>query len=287
MGEFHKISGKYLPLYLRIFNSIITIKTMPIFSERPLRDVRPNKKYRAWIIAALVIGALSVILETSSTFQECIHDTKNKEGEYAAQKGIAKVAKIYSIRRDCVGAFIHKNGEAIAALFTVVLAFSTIGLWSSTRQLWEVTRIAAEHVRVSERAHIYGGLGGQLIDYSSLDGPQIFANLNNLGKTPAFIVRIAVAVRPYDDLPEEPYYPPGITPGFVLGENEKRFPAHAACAWWGWREGSVFYGRIWFTDVVDRKTQRYSSFILDIDSGYTAVIDRPRYWDIGEEKSAS
>jgi hypothetical protein len=177
------------------------------------------------------------------------------------------------------------KADSYIALFTFVLAVGTLALWWSTRRLWEVTRVAADHVKFSERAHIYGGWGGELIDYSSLDGPWIFANLNNLGKTPAFIMRIAVAIRGRDDLPEEPYYPPGITPGFVLGENEKKFPVHAAHAWWGWRKGCVFYGRIWFTDVFDRKIQRYSSFILDIDSGYTAVMDRPRYWDIGEEKA--
>jgi hypothetical protein len=120
-----------------------------------------------------------------------------------------------------------------------------------------------------------------------VDGPWIFANLNNYGKTSAFITRIAVAVRPRDTLPEEPQYPEGIRPGFVLGPNEPRFPAPAARTWWGWREGCVFYGRIWFTDIFDDTQQRYSSFILDIDSGLTAVMDRPRYWDVGEEKGAA
>jgi hypothetical protein len=258
-----------------------------IFLNGDCGMLNPIKKYSAWIVVALVFVAPSLILESSSTFQQCIHTTKNKEGEYATQKGVAKIAKIYSIRRDCLGLFLHKNGEAITAAFTVILALSTIALWWSTRKLWEVTRISAEHVRIAERAHIYGGWGGELIDYSTLDGPWIFANLNNLGKTPAFIVRIAVAIRRHEDLPEEPDYPPGIAPGFVLGENEKMFPAQGARAWWGWRKGCVFYGRVWFTDVFDRKIQRYSSFILDIDSGYTAVMDRPRYWHIGEEKNAS
>jgi hypothetical protein len=112
------------------------------------------KKYRAWIIAALVLGASSLILESSSTFQECIHNTKNKEGEYAAQKGVAKIAKIYSIRRDCIGLFLHKNGEAITALFTVVLAFSTIALWLSTRELWRVTDKTLEHSEDTARKQL-------------------------------------------------------------------------------------------------------------------------------------
>jgi hypothetical protein len=95
-----------------------------------------------------------LILESSSTFQECIHNTKNKEGEYAAQKGVAKIAKIYSIRRDCIGLFLHKNGEAITALFTVVLAFSTIALWLSTRELWRVTDKTLEHSEDTARKQL-------------------------------------------------------------------------------------------------------------------------------------
>ncbi len=114
----------------------------------------PIKKYRAWIIAALVFGALSLFLEGSRTFQQCIHDTKNKEGKYATQKGVAKIAKIYSIRRDCIGVFIHNNGEAITAFFTVVLAFSTIGLWLSTRELWRVTDKTLKHSEDTARKQL-------------------------------------------------------------------------------------------------------------------------------------
>lgn len=93
-----------------------------------------------------------------------MHDTKNKEGEYATQEGVAKIAKIYSIRRDCIGTFIHKNGEAITALFTVVLAISTIGLWSSTRNLWSATVDAANRqekdTEILQRAYLSVEPGG-------------------------------------------------------------------------------------------------------------------------------
>jgi hypothetical protein len=72
----------------------------------------------------------------------------------------------------------------------------------------------------------------------------------------------------------------------MIGPNSALM-AHRVRAWWGWREKCAFYGRIWFTDIFDKKVQRYSSFILDIDDGFTAVMDRPRYWNIGEENSAS
>jgi hypothetical protein len=149
----------------------------------------PIKKYRAWIIAALVLAASSVIIEGSSTFQQCMHDTKNKEGEYATQEGVAKIAKIYSIRRDCIGTFIHKNGEAITALFTVVLAISTIGLWSSTRNLWSATVDAANRqekdTEILQRAYLSVEPGGihRFLDNSERFSCEVV--IHNAGNLPA------------------------------------------------------------------------------------------------------
>jgi hypothetical protein len=112
------------------------------------------KKYRAWIFVALVIGASFLIVEGSKTFQECIDSTKNKEGEYGTRKGIAKITKIYSIRRDCLGVFLHENGEAITAAFTIVLALSTIALWLSTRELWRVTDETLKHSEDTSRKQL-------------------------------------------------------------------------------------------------------------------------------------
>jgi hypothetical protein len=138
---------------------------------------------------------------------------------------------------------------------------------------------SANHLRAAERAHIFGGIGGHMIlDVESVDGPYVFANLNNLGKTPGFVTRIAVAVRPLAGLPEEPEYPEGIKPGFMLGPNETRFPAPAANAWNGGLGRRVFYGRIWYEDMFDRSTQHFSSFALDLDTGY-GILDRPKYWE--------
>jgi hypothetical protein len=50
--------------------------------------------------------------------------------------------------------------ERVTALFTAVLAVSTIGLWLSTRKLWRVTRIAAEHIPHVGRAYVSGGATG-------------------------------------------------------------------------------------------------------------------------------
>jgi hypothetical protein len=147
---------------------------------------------------------------------------------------------------------------AVLALFTTVLSLSTIALWRSTRKLWQVSLIAAEHIRITERANINGGLGGSFMD---VDGRWIYARVNNHGKTPGFVTRIAVAVCPLADLPDEPEYPQGVQPGFMMGANSS-LPAKDAKAWWGGQKGCAFYGRIWFTDTFDKKNERISSFIF-------------------------
>jgi hypothetical protein len=165
------------------------------------------KTYRAWIFAALVVGASILIVEGSKTFQECIDSTKNKEGEYGTQEGAAKIAKIYSIRRDCLGAFLHKNGEAITAAFTIVLALSTIALWLSTRELWRVTDSTLRHsedtARKQLRAYISAEPDG-VIDFNPADQVVARVRFQNTGSVFAKNVRTFLNRQLSDngDLPE-------------------------------------------------------------------------------------
>jgi hypothetical protein len=137
---------------------------------------------------------------------------------------------------------------------------------------------SADHLHSAERAHINGGMGRWIIDVNSVDGPYMSTNLNNHGKTPGSVTRIAVAIRAVEDLPRQPEYPEGIRPGFMLGPGEKDFPASAANAWAGGSGRRVFYGRICYNDVFEPPTEHYSSFILDLDTGY-GILDRPEYWE--------
>jgi hypothetical protein len=93
--------------------------------------------------------------------------------------------------------------ENATAVFTGVLAVSTIALWWSTRKLWRVTRIAAEHIPHVERAYVSGGATG--VENS----PEHFAvTIDNYGKTPAFIGTIWAKIVPEDELPDTPVYDP-------------------------------------------------------------------------------
>lgn len=78
-------------------------------------------RMRSWFIFVLsLLGATAlavVIVEGSDVFQHCTQEPS-------------------STYRACVGRFVDENAEAIVALFTIVLAASTIALWWSTHQLW-------------------------------------------------------------------------------------------------------------------------------------------------------
>src|SRR5205823_3382553 len=64
---------------------------------------------------------------------------------------------LFSVYRDCLGGFVHHNGEALIAAFTVILALSTIFLWVATRDLVKDARNTAER---ELRAYIAVGSHG-------------------------------------------------------------------------------------------------------------------------------
>ena len=102
-----------------------------------------------------------------------------------------------------IWAYVVGAPESATAVFTGVLAVSTIALWWSTRKLWRVTRIAAEHIPHVERAYVSGGATGV---ENSLE--HFAVTIDNYGKTPAFIGTIWAKIVPEDELPDTPVYDP-------------------------------------------------------------------------------
>jgi hypothetical protein len=236
--------------------------------------LRLVRTYRVWIVAALVIGTSILVVESSKTFQECIRSAKDKEGEYRAEKGLDKIEKIYSIRRDCIGVFLHENGEAVTATFTIVLAFSTIALWLSTRRLWEVTQVAADHIPTVERAYIYGGFGARGYGFAADGSWLIFAvaTMANYGKTPGFIRRIAIGHGPVDSLPPDPVYQREVDvldlyfPGMTMQDVRRtgvlvQIPANGSHA--------VFL-RVFYTDILDDTREHFSGSVYRLYLGQDA-----------------
>lgn len=88
------------------------------------------------VIVVLAIGYLS------TSFNSCLNDPNYNTNV---------IRKLFV----CSGEFVENNGEAITAIFTVVLAISTTFLWHSTSQLWEAgekqLRIAAKTAEAAQK----------------------------------------------------------------------------------------------------------------------------------------
>jgi hypothetical protein len=92
---------------------------------------------RVGVFSLIGLGVVIWILCTSKPFQQCVHEVKQKTAEQALPKRVSKISLSVGAYRECGGEFVHNNGEAVTAIFTVVLALSTIGLWGATRNLYE------------------------------------------------------------------------------------------------------------------------------------------------------
>jgi hypothetical protein len=105
--------------------------------------------------------------------------------------------------------FIDTHNGAMTALFTLVLAVSTILLWRSTREAAIAANAAAQHTRTVERAYVKlsHALPGLCTDEQDRFSVQI--SIKNFGTTPAKVSDILVQpiVLPNNQpLPRRPIY---------------------------------------------------------------------------------
>jgi hypothetical protein len=97
--------------------------------------------------ALLIIVFLCVtvwFVAGSSSFQTCVKETQNQASEHSAPERISQFIGIMDVESRCTGEFIHKNSEAIIAIFTIILGIATILLWVSTRDLVRGTEKVAQ-----------------------------------------------------------------------------------------------------------------------------------------------
>jgi hypothetical protein len=90
-------------------------------------------KALVWVLVFLVLAAWFV--GGSKAFQSCIYEAQNQTAEQPAKEGSAKFVSILNLGSNCTGEFVHKNSEAIIAIFTVILGIATILLWAATKAL--------------------------------------------------------------------------------------------------------------------------------------------------------
>jgi hypothetical protein len=87
------------------------------------------RKITGAVTLALVLIVAAYAVYRSSSYQECTTNETEKARQQQQDDRHASVTGYI----DCLGPFAHENHGPIVAVFTIVLAFSTIALWVSTR----------------------------------------------------------------------------------------------------------------------------------------------------------
>jgi hypothetical protein len=219
----------------------------------------------AMLALILIVGAYAVY--RSSAYQEC---TTNK----------SLMAYV-----DCLGPFAHENHGPIVAVFTIILAFSTIALWISTRDAALAAKAAAEHIPRAERAFIHGGVhpdGRTLVG----DGKKIRVRFSmaNYGKTPGFIKSVKVGSGQFEGLSNDPNYSSDVPvldlffPMMTMSELrylddvEVTVPADGK---------HVVFQRVFYDDVFGKPHSSGSLHRMYVKEGKIRdeiVTGKPKYW---------
>ncbi|MCW5694944.1 MAG: hypothetical protein KIT48_21510 [Pseudolabrys sp.] len=235
----------------------------------------------------VLFGSLSFFLivfivswESGSTGEVCSVNEKTHHQE-CTKYNLAVVPLAYAL------AALRENGEAIIALFTVILGISTIGLWNATNRLWEAgerqmrltrgmalnqqaqtresNRIAADTAERQLRAYLH--VSPTNFRFNRADNGLMICkgtyDIKNLGQTPAYAVRtdVGFAMGEFplsDDLPIlEPnavVFQQAIGPGQTLeGTGESRVQEIKL------RSGGrlYFYGVVRYRDAFDAERETY------------------------------
>jgi hypothetical protein len=148
-------------------------------------------------------------------------------------------------------------------------AIAVLQLFAFVAQCIQLKR-TVEHMRISERAYVYGGFGGR----NSQNPNIIHPNWANYGKTPTIVTGISIGIGRINQLPQRPVYPNRIDPGYVLGPQQTVI-SHINVTSDG-TDTQAFYGRVWFRDQFSDK-ERSSGFILRA-SDMQGVEGYPLYW---------
>lgn len=144
-----------------------------------------KERVKTAIFIVLWLSFFGVIVGTSPSFQACVGERYQHEAGDSLQKGAAYFIVISEGFAPCLGEFVHKNAEAIIALFTIILGIATWLLWRATDRLVRGADKTAER-QLRAYIHVFD------VKLSHVDddwSPVIRINIKNFGKTPALKVR--------------------------------------------------------------------------------------------------
>jgi hypothetical protein len=155
--------------------------------------------------AALLLGGFLVFAEllswvTATWPGPCIvssdQDVRSEDAQISCPTFF--VGSLIILKR--ADGLISRHDKSIVAVFTVVLAFSTIGLWISTNRLWEAGEHQLTHLRETAdrqlRAYIY--IEKTNFEHTVTGDWKIGFRIKNFGQTPAHNVKLTSIVSAVD-----------------------------------------------------------------------------------------
>src|ERR1700741_2579496 len=159
-----------------------------------------GRSLRFVTVCYLMVWAGLMIVLTSASYFACEQDQTHTENAEQQEKGSPGfgvfVRLIWTVETRCTGAFIDTNANSLIAVFTIVLAFSTIFLWRETERLAKGAEIQTELTRSAligvERPVLL------LTMESKITAPETFADgtpryrfgIQNVGKQVAYLIGI-------------------------------------------------------------------------------------------------
>jgi hypothetical protein len=144
-------------------------------------------------IALTVVSGFALallIVGTSPSFQSCIYEHQNHAGGGSLQEHVSGFLVYYKVGRGCGGEWLHKHGEAIIALFTIILGIATWLLWRATKRLVEGAEDTAQR---QLRAYLCA-VGCRMKKFEV--GKEVVATvtIENTGQTPAYDTTVVTTI---------------------------------------------------------------------------------------------
>jgi hypothetical protein len=146
------------------------------------------KRFSLPIGIALAFLFALVIVQSSEAFHDCIENAQYKASQTTHPKQLTDVPITFVMRERCWGDYAHRYSDGIIAVFTVILAGSTIALWLSTHNLWKVTDDTLKHSEKTTQRELRAYIGIEPRGVKHLIGEDSLVGhiaIKNYGKIPA------------------------------------------------------------------------------------------------------
>lgn len=142
-----------------------------------------KERIKTTIFVLAWLGVVVLIVGTSPSFQSCSNEHYHHEASNTLYERVADLLVLFKAWFGCSGEFVHKNAEAIVAVFTIIVGIATWLLWRATKALVVGAEKTAE---MQLRAYIHT-IGREFL-VQDFDNDRFVHKFSiiNVGQTPAY-----------------------------------------------------------------------------------------------------